>query len=52
MLARHSAEPADRPGTRQVVIWSAFAAILVLGIVLWFRFGNRIAPMLDVFSDR
>ena len=52
MLAPNSAEPAERLGVRQVVIWSVFAAVLVLGIVLWFRFGNRIVPMLDVFSDR
>jgi hypothetical protein len=52
MLAPNSADHADLPGTRQLVIWSIFAAVLVLGIVLWFRFGNRIVPMLDVFSDR
>jgi hypothetical protein len=52
MPAPNSADLADRPGTRQVVIWSVFAAVLALGIVLWFRFGNRIVPMLDVFGDR
>jgi hypothetical protein len=52
MFAPKSAEPAEGPGMRQLVIWSVFASVLVLGIVLWFRFGNRIVPMLDVFSDR
>jgi cytochrome c-type biogenesis protein CcmH/NrfF len=52
MLAPNSAEPAARPGIRQVVLWSVFATMLVLGIVLWFRFANRIVPMLDVFSGR
>ena len=52
MLAPNSAEPAERPGLRQAVIWSVFAAMLVLGIVLWFRFAHRIVPMLDVFTDR
>jgi hypothetical protein len=52
MPAPHSTEPADSPDVRQVVIWSVFAAVLVLGIVLWFRFANRIVPMLDVFTDR
>ena len=52
MLAPNSAEPAERPGMRQVVIWAVFAAMLVFGIVLWFRFASRIVPMLDVFTDR
>lgn len=52
MPAPNSADLADHPGTRQVVIWSVFAVVLVLGIAFWLRFGNRIVPMLDVFSDR
>ena len=52
MMAPNSAEPAARPGTRQLVIWSVFAALLVLGLVLWFRFANRIVPMLDALTDR
>ena len=29
-----------------------FLALLVLGIVLWFRFSSRIVPMLDALTDR
>jgi cytochrome c-type biogenesis protein CcmH/NrfF len=47
-----SADPADRLQLRPMVIWSVFMALLVLGVVLWFRFSNRIVPMLDVFTDR
>jgi hypothetical protein len=35
-----------------MLTWGAFLALLVLGVVLWFRFSNRIVPMLDAFSDR
>jgi hypothetical protein len=37
---------------RQVVAWTAFAAVLLAGILLWFRFRDRIIPMLDVLTDR
>jgi len=48
----NAAGPDDRLHVRQIAIWSVFMALLVLGVVLWFRFSNRIAPMLDAFSDR
>jgi hypothetical protein len=35
-----------------MAIWSVFMALLVLGVVLWFRFSSRIVPMLDAFTDR
>jgi hypothetical protein len=48
--------PASDPSTRlrptQVVIWSVFMALLVVGVALWFRFADRIVPMLDVLTDR
>jgi cytochrome c-type biogenesis protein CcmH/NrfF len=47
-----SADPAGRLNLRQMVIWGVFMALLVLGVVLWFRFANRIVPMLDAFTDR
>jgi type VI protein secretion system component VasF len=45
-------DPAESLQLRQMVIWTAFAACLVLGVVLWFRFSGRIVPMLDVLTDR
>lgn len=52
MIAPPAADPADRLRLRQVVIWGIFAVVLVLGVVLWARFSDRIAPMLDVLTDR
>ncbi len=45
-------DPADRLRLRQMVLWTAFAGLLVLGIVLWFKFSGRIVPMLDSLTDR
>ena len=42
--------PADRPPVRQVVLWTALTALLVLGLVLYFRFGTHVAPLLDAVS--
>ena len=47
-----SAGPSDHLKLRQMVIWTIFMALLVVGVVLWFRFSNRIVPMLDAFTDR
>ena len=52
MPAPPAAETADRVRLRQAVIWTVFAALLVLGIVLWFRFAGRITPMLDALTGR
>ena len=52
MMAPPAADPADRLRLRQMVIWTIFAAVLVLGVVFWFRFSGRIVPMLDVLTDR
>jgi cytochrome c-type biogenesis protein CcmH/NrfF len=51
-MPSNAAGPDDRLNVRQMVIWSVFMALLVLGVVLWFRFSNRIVPMLDAFTDR
>ena len=48
----NAAEPSDRLSLRQMAIWGAFLALLVIGIVLWFRFSSRIVPMLDALTDR
>jgi cytochrome c-type biogenesis protein CcmH/NrfF len=47
-----NADPAERLRLRPMLLWTAFAALLVLGIVLWFRFSGRIVPMLDSLTDR
>jgi hypothetical protein len=44
--------PADRPRVRQVVMWTAFTAVLVLGLVLYVRFAARVAPLLDAVNSR
>jgi len=35
-----------------IALWTTFIAILVLGLVLYFRFSGRILPFLDVASER
>ena len=52
MPSSNAADPADRLRLRQIVLWGAFVALLVLGVVLWFRFSGRMVPMLDALSDR
>jgi hypothetical protein len=51
MVAPNSGS-AERPGLRSAVLWTLFAALVVLGIVLWFRFAGRIVPMFDALTDR
>jgi preprotein translocase subunit SecF len=51
-MPSNAAGPDDRLNLRQLAIWGVFMALLILGVVLWFRFSSRIAPMLDAFSDR
>ena len=43
--------PSDRLKLRQIVIWGAFLALLITGVVLWFRFNDRIVPMLDSLNN-
>jgi hypothetical protein len=35
-----------------IALWTTFIAILVLGLVLYFRFSGRVLPFLDVASER
>jgi hypothetical protein len=35
-----------------IALWTTFTALLVLGLVLYFRFTGRILPFLDVVSER
>jgi hypothetical protein len=43
---------ADRHRVRAIVLWLAFTVLLVGGVVLYFRFGDRILPLLDAMADR
>jgi cytochrome c-type biogenesis protein CcmH/NrfF len=52
MMAQPSSDPADSLRLRQLITWGVFAVLLVLGVVLWFRFSNRIVPMFDALIDR
>lgn len=52
MMAPNAADQADGLRLRQVVVWAVFFALLVLGVVLWYRFSGRLVPMLDALSDR
>ena len=44
--------PAERHRGRAIALWTTFTALLVLGLILYFRFGGRILPLLDAVSDR
>lgn len=52
MTAPSATTRADRPSVRQIVLWSAFAVLLVVGIVLYFRFAGQVAPFLDSVIER
>jgi hypothetical protein len=45
---------AARPRVRVhlVVLWTLFTAAVLTGLVLSLRFSHRIAPLLDVVTDR
>jgi hypothetical protein len=43
---------ADRHRVRAIALWLAFTALLVTGVFLYFRFGDRILPLLDAMADR
>ena len=42
----------DRIAGRQIILWSVFTALLVIGLVLYFRFAHSFAPLLDVLTER
>ena len=42
----------DRVGGRQLALWLTFTAVLIGGLVLFFRFGDRVLPFLDAALDR
>lgn len=47
-------EPSNTEGqrARAIALWTTFTALLVLGLVLFFRFSGRLVPLLDAVSDR
>ncbi len=47
-----NADPSEHLKLRPLLLWGVFAAALVLGVVLWFRFAYRIVPMLDSLTDK
>jgi hypothetical protein len=51
MPASPSALPADRPPARQLALWTVFGAVLVAGLVLYARFGTRVAPLLEKLRE-
>jgi hypothetical protein len=52
MPASPASPPADRVGGRQIALWMVFTAVLIGGVVLFFRFGDRVLPFLDAVLDR
>ena len=52
MPANSQLDPSESLRLRPMIIWAIFAAALVLGIALWFRFAGRIVPMLDVLTGK
>ncbi len=52
MVQPADARPAERLGARQAALWAAFTLLLAAGIVLYFRYADRFAPLLDVVTDR
>jgi len=47
-----SVTPADRHRVRATALWMVFTALLILGVVLYFRDGSRVVPLLDAMSER
>ncbi len=41
-----------RTSAIQTALWAGLTAVLVLGLVLYFRFANHIAPLLDVVTEK
>jgi hypothetical protein len=52
MPASSDDAPADRHPLRAIVLWTTFTALLVLGVVLYFRYRDRVLPFLDAAGDR
>ena len=51
-MAQPQDRPSDRLGAPQAALWAGFTLLLAVGVVLYFRFSDRFAPLLDVVTDR
>ena len=51
-MAQSQERPSDRLGAPQAALWAGFTLLLAVGVVLYFRFADRFAPLLDVVTDR
>ncbi len=51
-MAQPQDRPSDRLGAPQGALWAGFTLLLAVGVVLYFRFSDRFAPLLDVVTDR
>lgn len=36
----------------QLALWAGLTAVLVIGLVLYFRFANHIVPLLDAVTEK
>ena len=52
MPSTSAADPADRLRLRQVLTWSVFMALVIAGVVLWFRFSGRMVPLFGALTER
>ena len=54
--AHQSAAVSDTPppseSAREVLMWAGLSVALALGLVLYFRFADRITSLLDVVTDK
>lgn len=47
------AEPSRQiNNVQELALWAGLTAVLAVGLVLYFRYADRIAPMLDLVTDR
>jgi hypothetical protein len=37
---------------QELALWAALTAVLIGGLVLYFRFADRIVPLLEVVTDK
>ena len=52
MPLQSAASNHERLSVRQAAAWTLFAAVLLIGLVLFFQHADRIVSMLDVATDR
>ena len=52
MRATNATTAAQPLRVRQAVLWLAFTALLVIGLVFYFRLAGRVVPLMDVAGDR